>query len=254
MDFSLIIPTYREAENIPILVQRISQLALDPWQFEVLIIDDNSNDGTQEIVQQLQHHYTWLKIIVRKKSRSLSQSVIDGFNLAKYPLLITMDADLSHPPEKIPHILDLFNNGPTDFVIGSRYVKEGRIAEKWPWHRKVISWGAALIARWLIATAVKDPLSGFFALKKSLYNAANHLEPIGWKIGLELIIKCNCKNIREIPIHFSERLHGQSKLNLRISLNYVRHIQRLFFHKLHQASFFKLLAAIRQRFTFKKSR
>ena len=126
-NFSLIIPTFREAGNIPELVKRVSQLFLNEHQFEMLIMDDDSQDGIKEIVKQLQKDHPWLQLITRLGPKSLSQSVIDGFKLAKYPLLVTMDADLSHPPEKIPALLAAFNDPTVDFVIGSRYVENGQI-------------------------------------------------------------------------------------------------------------------------------
>lgn len=229
--FSIIIPTYKEAKNIPELVRRIAAIDFKERPFEVLIVDDNSQDGTENIVAELSANYPWLKLIVRTTKRSLSYSVIEGFQRAHYPLLVTLDADLSHPPEKIPAMLSALLCSDTDLVIGSRYVTHGMIDEVWPWTRKFASWFAAMLARLVTGTAVKDPLSGFLAITKEKCFSGDTLRPIGWKIGLEIIVKCHCKKIIEIPIDFAERRHGYSKLNLKVIFSYLHHVSRLLLYK-----------------------
>ncbi len=230
--FSIIVPTYREAANIPELIKRIAELDFAPDAFEVLIVDDNSEDGIEELVKELQLQWPWLQLISRKKEKSLSLSALEGFARARFPFLILMDADLSHPPEKIPAMLTALKDPSVDFVLGSRYVQGGSADEEWPMTRKFSSRLAALLAQWLISSRVKDPLSGFFALKKSTFLRSDPLQPVGWKIGLELMLKCHCKQIKEIPIHFSERLYGKSKLNLKVAYEYCCHLKQLFFYKL----------------------
>lgn len=230
--FTIIIPTYHEAANIPELAKRIANVNFGERSFEVLLIDDNSEDGSLEIVKQLSLQYPWLKMIVRNQERDLSQSVIKGFESANHPILVTMDADLSHPPEKIPLMLAILDQPNIDIVIGSRYVKGGSVDQTWPFIRKLTSLAAAFIARIVLLSHVKDPLSGFLVVKKSTFTAGDTLTPIGWKIGLELMVKCHCKNIREIPIHFSQRRLGKSKLNFKISINYLRHILQLLRYKI----------------------
>jgi len=230
--FSIIVPTFREAKNIPELIKRLAQIDFAPRAFEVIVVDDNSQDGIVEVVANLQVFYSWLRLIIRQKQKSLSVAAIEGFHQARFPLLILMDADLSHPPEKIHEMLSVLVDPSVDFVIGSRYIQGGSADEQWPVTRKISSRVAALLAQWLISTSVKDPLSGFFALKKSTLLQSDPLKPIGWKIGLELMLKCRCHHIKEIPIHFSERLHGKSKFNLRVASDYFRHLWRLFFYKM----------------------
>lgn len=230
-NFSIIIPAYHEAENIPELARRISSVDFGKRTFEVLLIDDNSNDGTIETVSKLANQYPWLKVVVRQQKRDLSQSIIKGFQSANYPILVTMDADLSHPPEKIPLLLDILAKPNVDIVLGSRYIKGGSVDQKWPFIRKFISLAAAGMAKIVLCNNVKDPLSGFLAVKKSTFTNGDTLKPIGWKIGLELMVKCRCKNIREIPIHFSQRKLGKSKLNLKISLAYFQHVLQLIKYK-----------------------
>lgn len=230
--FSIIIPTYREAQNIPELARRIANVDFGGREFEVLLIDDNSQDGITSVVTHLAQIYPWLKLIVRTEKRDLSQSVICGFQNAKYPLLVTMDADLSHPPESIPQMLVLLSDYETDIVIGSRYIPGGSSDIHWPLLRKITSRAGAMLARMLLPAMAKDPLSGFLAFRKHLFLSGEPLEPIGWKIGLELMIKCNCKTIKEIPIHFTQRSQGKSKLNMKISLDYLRHILKLMRYRL----------------------
>lgn len=232
INFSIIIPTYKEAKNIENLVQRIENINFGPRLFELLIVDDDSNDGTKEIIDHLKIIKPWLRLIIRNKNRGLSQSVIEGIENAAFPLCVIMDADLSHPPEKIPELLLGIQNPEIDIVIGSRYIKGGSFDDNWPFTRKIISHLAAFVPRLLISTKVKDPLSGFIALKKSTFVLGIPLNPIGWKIGLEMMIKYQCKNIMEVPIHFSQRIHGKSKLNLKVLYNYFRHIQHLIIFKL----------------------
>jgi dolichol-phosphate mannosyltransferase len=231
-NFSVVVPTYREVKNLRALVERISQMDFGDCQFELIIVDDNSQDGTEALVASLQQSYPWLKLIKRRAPKSLSASALEGFHQALYPIVILMDADLSHPPEKILAMLSALQSGQVDFVIGSRYVQGGTADEIWPVTRKLTSRLSAFLARILISAKVKDPLSGFFAVRKTTLASGDPLEPIGWKLGLEIMLKCRCQHIQEIPIHFSERLQGKSKLNLKVALDYLRHLNRLLWYKL----------------------
>lgn len=226
---SIIIPTFREAKNIPELVQRIANVNFGEHQFEVILMDDDSRDGIVETVNTLSAQYSWLKIRVRKAERSLSQAVMEGFQQASFPFLVCMDADLSHPPEKIPEMLALLASEQADFVIGSRYVAGGSADAIWPLFRKISSRAAALIANLVVFNHgnIKDPLSGFFAVRQKNFLAAPTLNPIGWKIGLEMMVKLRCRQVKEIPIHFSERLKGRSKFSVKVMMSYLRHVGRL---------------------------
>lgn len=230
-NFSIIIPTFHEAKNIPQLIQRISQIDVGERRFEVLVIDDNSQDGIEAIMQHLETTYPFIKLIVRHEPKSLSTAALAGFDAAQYPIVVLMDADLSHPPEKIPALLAALQDPAVDFVLGSRYVAGGSTDEVWPRLRKFTSYLSALITRVLLFAPLQDPLSGFFAVRKTTLQAGDPLRPIGWKIGLEIILKCRCSNIKEIPIHFSQRLHGQSKLNWKVAWDYCRHLKQLIFYR-----------------------
>jgi dolichol-phosphate mannosyltransferase len=223
---SIVVPTYREAENLRPLVARISNMMLQAERpYEVIFVDDDSRDGAEDVVSKLNQLGYPVRIIIRVGERGLSSAVIRGFSESKGQTLICMDADLSHPPEAIPKMLDSLTQPGVDFVIGSRYVAGGSTDEEWGLLRLVNSRFATILARPF--TSVKDPMAGFFAISRNLFNTTAPLNPIGYKIGLELIVKCRCSVIREVPIHFAKRQFGKSKLSLTERLNYLRHLKRL---------------------------
>ena len=226
-EVSIIVPTYREAENLGVLIPRVSDALCGAGiSAEIIVVDDNSPDGTPEVCRVLAETYP-LKLLVRTTERGLSSAVLAGMNVAQGDLLLVMDADLSHPPEKVPEIVAALRDPPTDFVIGSRYVAGGSTAEDWGLFRWFNSKGATLLA-WPL-TSTKDPMAGFFALRRADYlKAVDRLDPIGYKIGLELLVKCGCRRVAEVPITFQDRLHGESKLTLKEQLNYLRHLRRLY--------------------------
>ena len=166
--------------------------------------------------------------VVRTTDRGLSQAVLDGLRRATGDVLVCMDADLSHPPEAIPAMLAKLAEG-ADFVIGSRYTEGGSTAHDWGFLRWINSRVATWLARPL--THVSDPMSGFFALRRQTFEAGRDFNPIGYKIGLELVVKCRCERVVEIPIHFADRRFGVSKLTLRQQLLYLGHLWRLYAFK-----------------------
>ncbi len=226
-EVSIIVPTYREAENLGVLIPRVSDaLKSAGISAEIIVVDDNSPDGTPEVCRVLSESHP-LRLVVRTTERGLSSAVLAGMNVAQGDMLLVMDADLSHPPEKIPEIVAALRNPQTDFVIGSRYTAGGSTAEDWGLFRWLNSKGATLLA-WPL-TSTKDPMAGFFALRRADYlKAVERLDPIGYKIGLELLVKCGCRWVAEVPITFQDRLHGESKLTLKEQLNYLRHLRRLY--------------------------
>lgn len=225
-ELSVIVPTYREADNLPVLVPRIHQATTGAGiDAEIIIVDDNSADGTEAVCEILRERFP-VRLIVRKEERGLSSAVIAGMRAASSEILLVMDADLSHPPEKIPELVDALQDPETGFVIGSRYVSGGSTAEDWGFFQRLNSKVATWLARPF--TSVKDPMAGFFALRKETFHAAEDiLDPIGYKIGLELIIKCRCQKVVERPIAFAKRLKGQAKRTFREQLNYLLHLKRL---------------------------
>ncbi len=225
---SVIVPTFKEVENLPLLIDSLSNLRRDySMDLELLIMDDDSRDGTEELVTGLGQ--TWIRLVIRTTDRGLSKAVCDGLERARGDVIVVMDADLSHPPESIPALVAPLLDG-YDFTLGSRYVEGGSTSDDWGFFRWLNSRVATLLA--MPFTNVRDPMSGFFALRRSSYeSAAGRLNPIGYKIGLELIVKCGCERIKEIPIHFADRKFGESKLSIAEQARYIKHIRSLFIHK-----------------------
>ena len=150
--------------------------------------------------------------------------MLRGIESATKEMLVVMDADGSHPPESIPDMVQAVEDG-ADFSLGSRYVPGGSTEDGWGVLRWVNSKIATLMARPF--TTVRDPMSGFFCLRASTVERGESLDPIGYKIGLELIVKCRCERVAEVPIHFSTRREGESKLTLRVQWEYLLHILNL---------------------------
>ncbi|MBU1201228.1 MAG: polyprenol monophosphomannose synthase [Nanoarchaeota archaeon] len=221
---SIIIPTFNEANNISLLIPKIYDVLDNHYNYEIIVVDDNSPDGTAKVVRRLGKKYS-VRLLLRKNKRGLSSAVIDGFNIAKGDLLCVMDADLSHPPELLSKIILLLNKN--DLVIGSRLVKGGG-SESWPIHRKIISWCAQLLARPL--TPVKDAMSGFFALKKSVINNVK-LEAYGYKILLEILVVGNYKKVAEVPFTFLNRTFGKSKIGVGVEVEYIKQLAHLYEYK-----------------------
>jgi len=224
---TIVVPTYKEVENLPHLIDRVAEVRrTEGLEIDMLIMDDDSRDGSEELIAARPED--WVQIVVRKKDHGLSQAVLDGLLRAKGDVLVCMDADLSHPPESIPAMLSKLQEG-ADFVVGSRYVAGGTTSDDWGLLRWLNSRVATLMARPL--TNVRDPMAGFFALRRSTLEAGADFNPIGYKIGLELIVKCRCERVVEIPIHFEDRQFGESKLTLRQQLLYMKHLRRLYTFK-----------------------
>lgn len=225
---TIVVPTYKEAESLPPLLERLGQLREQRVpNLELIVVDDNSQDGTVELFERL--NLPWAELVVRTSDRGLSQSVLAGIARSSGDIVVVMDADLSHPPEVIPQMLLEIADG-ADFVLGSRYIMGGTTDHAWGALRWINSKVATAMARPL--TQVTDPMSGFFAMPKSAIMRAKNPSPLGYKIGLELLVRCQCQDVRELPIHFSNRKLGESKLTLHQQLLYLRHIARLYRFKL----------------------
>lgn len=230
IDVSVVVPTYREAENLPLLVPRVmAALAEAGLEGEIVVVDDDSRDGTEEACARLAEEHP-VRLIVRKDERGLSSAVILGMREAGGEILVVMDADLSHPPEKVPELVDAIRSRHAAFSLGSRYVPGGGTEEGWGFLR----WLNSKVATWLALPLVscRDPMAGFFAIRRSTFEAARDLDPIGYKIGLELMVKCGVREVDEVPIAFAKRVHGTSKLSLREQVDYLRHLGRLYLFRL----------------------
>jgi dolichol-phosphate mannosyltransferase len=220
-ELTVIIPTFNEESNIERIISEVDLVFhQSKINGEILIVDDNSPDRTIALVNTLKKTKANLNILIRTTNHGLSQSVVDGFIHAASEIFIVIDADLSHPPALIPTIYDEVKAG-HDIVIGSRYMKGGRIKE-WPLKRKVISLGATFLGRVLFPT-VSDPVSGFFAVQKIVVAEAP-LKPRGYKILLEVLGKGNWEKSKEIPFEFVDREIGSSKLKFKTIIEYARQV------------------------------
>jgi dolichol-phosphate mannosyltransferase len=231
---SLIIPTINEAENLPSLLARVAD-ALKSRDWEAIIVDDASTDGTAAVCQGLSKDFP-IKLLIREyPTNGLSGAVLLGMAEAKGDFLVVLDADLQHPPEKIPVLLEPLEKNDADFAIGSRYVEGGSMVERFGLLRRMLSRFATFLAK-PFSGGVRDPMSGFFALRRETYLRAKRLTPIGYKIGLELMCKCQVKSVREVPIHFGARTRGQSKLSVKEQYRYLAHLSRLYDYHFPRAS------------------
>jgi dolichol-phosphate mannosyltransferase len=213
---SVVIPTYNEAENIAKLIAQIPKSVS-----EIIVVDDSSPDGTADIVAKLAAIYP-IKLIVRGKKGGLTSAVIEGAKLANSETIAIMDADLSHPPHLLPLMAKAAKYA--DIVIASRYVKGGLFLG--PIKRKIISKIATLAAKLILKVKVKDPMSGFFLIKKNILLQTN-IKCSGYKLLLNILVANRNAKIVEIPYTFGQRFKGQSKMNLREIVNYIVTIFRL---------------------------
>lgn len=223
-DLSIIIPTFNERENIRDLITSIRRtLDFHCISGEILVVDDNSPDGTAEAAR-----YCGANVLVRTTDKGLSQSVVDGFAHASSDILLVMDADGSHPTKCIYKLYVEILNG-ADVSIASRYVHGGSI-KHWPFVRRVTSRGATVLAR-ILFPDITDPVSGFFALRKDILTDVQ-LRPSGYKILTEILGKCNYKEIREISYTFTNRSKGDSKMGLQQIFEYVVQLFDIFAYAL----------------------
>jgi len=223
---SIILPTYNEIDNIKIIIPKIAEvLDREGLQWEIIVVDDDSPDGTASMAEEYGKKYH-VKVCVRKTDRGLSKSVIKGFELAEGDICLVMDADLSHPVEKIPDMVKPIILNECDASVGSRNIPGGECGE-WPLLRRVMSKIAGYMAKGV--TSMSDPTSGFMAIRRSILDNID-IDPLGWKIVLEVIVKAQ-PMIKEIPILFSERKKGKSKLGIKAQIDYLHHLWKLYSFK-----------------------
>ena len=211
---SLVVPTYNERQNMADLVNRSAKALSDCGEeYELIIVDDSSPDGTAEEVRRLQKDRPWLKLLVREKERDLSTAVLAGWRIARGELLGCMDGDLQHPPEHLVGLVARQRETGAGVVIGSRYVPEGGVSD-WKFRRRIISWTATALAAAALPGRigrVRDPMSGFFLVKRSVIDRAQ-LQPSGYKILLEVLAHSPNDRVDEAPYVFEERTSGGSKM------------------------------------------
>lgn len=250
-DLSVIIPTYNEYENILQLVEIIKDKLPDGLFTEIIIVDDNSPDGTGRLIasyienaltklcsgiQQTHENSSNLAIntresivrLVRRENKSgLISAILQGIKSSTGKYILVMDADFSHPPETVPLLINELLRDPNSIVVASRYIRGGSI-RGWPYKRLLLSMLAAKIAiHGLKLCNVRDPISGFFAFPRHIIENIR-FDTYGYKLLLEILVKAQGVRVKEIPYTFIDRKSGESKLDNRVMLDYVKAVWYLY--------------------------
>ena len=227
---SIIIPIYKEKDNFEVLVSKIyfnlKKIKINKKNFEVIFVDDNSNDGIEEIYNRINKKYPSLKLIIRKqKYRDLSQSCIYGFKNSKFDKILVMDGDLQHDPKYIPYFFKQISSGKYDIVIGARnFQKRDRI--RLSFTRYILSKFLIIIFNFLLGKKSNDPMSGFFIFKREIFiKSRKKLFGKGFKILSDLLYSSN-NNLQscDINIIFKSRKNNSSKLGIKVLFYIIKFI------------------------------
>jgi len=219
---AVVIPTLNEAPNLPTLYTRLRD-SLDPitLNYELIVVDDDSQDGTADVVQEINRSDPRFRIFVRKGQRGLAGAVIHGWRHTDASLLGVIDADLQHPPEVLPNLLQAVNDG-SDIAIASRYTGSNPDSvSDWSKMRHFISRCSTLATQPLQRKGirVKDPMSGFFVVRRECIEGID-LQPQGFKILLEILVKGRLQRATEVPYRFGLRHAGSSKADIKVAIDY----------------------------------
>ena len=214
--FSLIIPTFNESGNIEPLIAELCAILDRAWtgRYELIVVDDDSPDGTWERAEKLSVSLPQVRVLRRRSVRGLSSAVVAGWKIARGEIWGVIDADLQHPPQVIAPLLAAIQAG-ADLAIGTRHLPGGGVSD-WKWSRRALSRGAQAFAFLLVPRArrVSDPMSGLF-LVRSFALELTRINPLGYKILLDVLTTGRFREIKEIPYIFRERAIGGSKVTLR---------------------------------------
>jgi len=220
---SLVIPTYNESRGLPALIEEVfGVLSGARIPAEVVVVDDNSPDGTGQVAEELARRFP-MKVVHRSGKLGLSSAVLDGWAVASGRILGVMDADLSHDAGILPDMVTSLTEGGAEVAVGSRYIPGGGLGE-WPWFRKVTSKVAVLLGRPICP--VHDVTSGYLMFRRGVIHGVT-LDPIGFKIGLEVLVRGNYRTFTEVPYTFKDRAAGKSKFGPREIRNYLVQLWRL---------------------------
>lgn len=230
---ALTIPTLREAENIRYVLDNVRSV-LDPLgiRYEILVVDDDSGDGTEDIVNDISLEDPRVRLLIRKGQRGLSGAILYGWQNTDASILGVMDADLQHPPELLPRLIGSVLSG-RDLAIGSRYTSGGSMKD-WNPIRKLIS-AAAVWVTWPIQHSglrAKDPMSGFFFVRRECVERVP-FQRAGFKLLLEILVRGNIHSVEEVPFAFGLRYRGASKATFKVAVDYARLLARLYGNRLH---------------------
>jgi dolichol-phosphate mannosyltransferase len=222
-ELTVVIPTYNERDRLAELVTRLFAAA-DAARvgLELVVVDDNSPDGTGQIADELSQKYR-VRVVHRAGKLGLGTAVVAGFNVASADIIGVMDADFSHPPELVPVLLRAFRETGADVVVASRYIRGGS-TPNWPFKRKLMSRFACLLARPL--SPIRDAASGFFLIRHSIAKQVA-IKAGGFKICLELIVRGWPTKLVELPYRFDDRELGESKMSTREAAGYLFQLKDL---------------------------
>ncbi|HXY40104.1 MAG TPA: glycosyltransferase [Vicinamibacteria bacterium] len=238
--FSLVVPTLQENETITAFVEAASRVldALLPGQYELIVVDDDSADGTWRTARSLAARFPCLRVLRRRGEHGLGSAVVRGWQLARGEVLGVMDADLQHPPEACARLWAEVARG-ADLAVASRHVQGGGVSE-WSLRRRVLSRGAQVLGLLLlpaVVARVSDPMSGYFLVRRSAVEGVE-LRPEGYKILIEVLGRAGrARWISETGYVFRERAKGASKATWEVYLAYLRHLLRLRLHTLRYSRF-----------------
>ena len=230
---SIIIPTYNESENIIQVLKSIGDYLPKDIAIEVIVVDDNSPDGTGKLVEDYisdtQNETGYAIVVIHRKTKSgLSSAILDGIQHSNGETVVIMDSDFSHPPKIIPQLVEEIKTSKCDIVIASRFVPGGTI-NGWSTKRKLISKTAKGIAKVGLGVNESDPMSGFFAFRRKILEGIK-LDAIGYKMLLEILVKTKGAKVKEIPYTFTDRTRGSSKLDSSTMFDYVRSVWKLYMY------------------------
>jgi dolichol-phosphate mannosyltransferase len=225
---TLVVPTYNERDRLAELVRAVfaacSGLGV---RLELVVVDDNSPDGTGEVADQLSQELP-VRVIHRSGKLGLGTAVVAGFDVATADVVGVMDADFSHPPALVPRLLMTLRATDADAVVASRYLPGGS-TPNWPLSRRVMSRVACLLAR--PVTPIRDAASGFFLIKRDIARGAS-IKAGGFKICLELLVRGRPRRLVEMPYRFDDRERGESKMSLKEAAGYLVQLRDLYAHRL----------------------
>lgn len=227
---SVIVPTFNEADNIAILIPRLMAV-LDPLgPYEIIVVDDNSPDLTWQVVETFAEAYPQVRLVRRMDAKGLSSAILAGFQSSRGHALGVIDADLQHDVSILPQLIAGLDESP--IVIASRYL-EASSTGHWSGIRVTISRCAIWLAQRTLRLQVSDPLSGYFVMRREVfYQVEEQLNPMGFKILMEILYRSKIENIQEAPYVFGVREHGTSKLNVNVGWDYLVSIYDLLFSEI----------------------
>jgi len=223
---SVIVPTYNEHDNIARLLQQLTQvLETVTGRYEIIVVDDQSPDGTAMVVQQCA--YGAVRLLQRHGRRDLSAALADGFDAAQGEYVLAMDADLQHDPCAVLALLQTAQRSHADVVVATRYAAGG-VVQGWSWWRLALSRCTTQYVRRYLVQPVSDPLSGFFLLRRAVWkNVRAQLQPAGFKLLLDILLTQPSLCCEEYGYCFAARQHGSSKFSIKPAWVFLRTLWRL---------------------------